>query len=510
MKRITRIKLIEHPVLKNLEFNLIDKGEQFSEHHFSLVIGQNGTGKSKLLESLTSILVYIDRKRLNPKHKPDFIFGFEIEFKTSSKETYIISQQNESSEMLVSKDCDISSVLPDNIIISAYTFNDKYPKYDDDYDFIRYCGLRTVTNNIFVNRPSEDCFNNLVEIINNENKLKAITPIFDELGLEKTILIKYEAGTQKTFLEDKKVNELLFKIKNTDVIGDNEINTFKNFVITTTGIESKKRKDRFQNTSIRRFINNTKSIEAVLKYLSSNNLLIPTKRSTTIDKEFKYHWNENLSEEELNDNRLFNEHLEVFKHLKEIEIIKFGNFQVKREGYYSFDQASSGEFHFLHLTSSILTNLKPNSLVIIDEPEISLHPNWQNKLLYSLNPIFKLFRDSQFICASHSHLLVSSLEKDTSSIITMKRENGNLIINNLERINTYGWSAEQILFDVFQMSTDRNYYLTLKVQKIIDLMSNTNPNFQEIEKEKNELKKLKFDNLDKDDPFGLMLKSLLK
>lgn len=108
---------------------------------------------------------------------------------------------------------------------------------------------------------------------------------------------------------------------------------------------------------------------------------------------------------------MFNTHLDVFKYLKEIEIVKFGNFQVKRDGYYSFDQASSGEFHFLHLTSSILRNLKSNSLVLIDEPEISLHPNWQNKLLYSLKPIFKLFPNSQFICASHSHLLVSSLEK---------------------------------------------------------------------------------------------------
>lgn len=93
MKRITRIKLIKHPVLKDSEFKLIDKGEQFSEHHFSLLIGQNGTGKSKLLESLTSILVYIDRKRLNPKHKPDFNFGFEIEFNTSSKKHTLLANK---------------------------------------------------------------------------------------------------------------------------------------------------------------------------------------------------------------------------------------------------------------------------------------------------------------------------------------------------------------------------------------------------------------------------------
>lgn len=113
------------------------------------------------------------------------------------------------------------------------------------------------------------------------------------------------------------------------------------------------------------------------------------------------------------------------------------------------------------------------------------------------------------MCFSFSSFSFKS-RKNNSSIITLKRENENIVITNLNKIDTYGWSAEQILFDVFQMSTDRNYYLTLKVQNIIDLMTETKPNILEIEKQKNELRKLKFDNLEKDDPFNLMLKSLLK
>lgn len=101
----------------------------------------------------------------------------------------------------MTKNISLNELLPDNLIVSVYTFNDKYPKYDDDYEFLKYCGLRTVTNNIFVNRPTEDCFNNLIEIIKDETKLKAITPIFEELELKKTILVKYESGIQKTFLK---------------------------------------------------------------------------------------------------------------------------------------------------------------------------------------------------------------------------------------------------------------------------------------------------------------------
>lgn len=509
MKRITRIKLSKHHVLGDSEFNLIDKGEHFSPNHFSLLIGQNGTGKSKLLEAISIILVYIDRKRSNPKQRPDFEFGFEIDFKTP-KDIITVNQLADSNELLFTKDISVIDLLPDNLIVSAYTFNDKYPKYDDDYEFFKYCGLRTVTNNIFVNRPTEDCFNNLLEIIKDSEKLKAVTPIFEELGLNKTILIKYETGAQKSILESKLVLSLLKEIKESNEINDNEIVKFKKIITETSGIDKKNRRARFQDTSINRFLNNDESITTTLNYLSKNNILIQSKRSAKIEQEFKFHWSVDLSQDEINDNELFKEHLEVFKHLKEIEIVKFGNFQVNRIGYYNFDQASSGEFHFLHLTTSILRHLKTNSLVLIDEPEISLHPNWQNKLLYTLNPIFKLFPNSQFICASHSHLLVSSLEKNSSSIVTIKRDNEKLIITNLDKINTYGWSAEQILFDVFEMSTDRNYYLTLKVQKIIDLMTDIKPNIQEIEKHKNELRKLNFDNLEKDDPFNLMLKSLLK
>ena len=45
----------------------------------------------------------------------------------------------------------------------------------------------------------------------------------------------------------------------------------------------------------------------------------------------------------------------------------------------TFDNCSSGEKHILFAFVGILNQIKDNSLILIDEPEISLHPEWQIK-----------------------------------------------------------------------------------------------------------------------------------
>lgn len=68
-------------------------------------------------------------------------------------------------------------------------------------------------------------------------------------------------------------------------------------------------------------------------------------------------------------------------------------------------QLSSGEQHQLVLLYDLLFNVKPNSLVLVDEPEISLHVNWQQKFLNDVQRIGRL-ADVQFIVATHSPQIV--------------------------------------------------------------------------------------------------------
>lgn len=62
---------------------------------------------------------------------------------------------------------------------------------------------------------------------------------------------------------------------------------------------------------------------------------------------------------------------------------------------------SSGEQHELVLLYELLFKVQPNSLVLIDEPELSLHVGWQVQFLKDLQEITKL-ADLDILMATHS------------------------------------------------------------------------------------------------------------
>jgi predicted ATP-dependent endonuclease of OLD family len=66
---------------------------------------------------------------------------------------------------------------------------------------------------------------------------------------------------------------------------------------------------------------------------------------------------------------------------------------------------SSGEKNLLLLFFKILVEAKWRSLILIDEPEISLHLSWQTKFLSTLE-IIKKVTQQNFIIATHSPDLI--------------------------------------------------------------------------------------------------------
>ncbi|MFJ2752388.1 AAA family ATPase [Streptomyces sp. NPDC087297] len=75
-------------------------------------------------------------------------------------------------------------------------------------------------------------------------------------------------------------------------------------------------------------------------------------------------------------------------------------------------QLSSGEQHELVLTYDLLFNVKPNSLVLIDEPEISLHVTWQKEFLNDIVRIAAI-NSSRFIVATHSPQIINKFWSQT-------------------------------------------------------------------------------------------------
>jgi predicted ATP-binding protein involved in virulence len=66
---------------------------------------------------------------------------------------------------------------------------------------------------------------------------------------------------------------------------------------------------------------------------------------------------------------------------------------------------SSGEQHLIVLIGKLVFNTTKGSLVLIDEPEISFHPEWQEKFLNILEEIRKL-NEFSVLLATHSPILI--------------------------------------------------------------------------------------------------------
>ena len=66
---------------------------------------------------------------------------------------------------------------------------------------------------------------------------------------------------------------------------------------------------------------------------------------------------------------------------------------------------SSGEQHEIVLTYGLLFKASPGSLILIDEPELSLHVTWQRKFLEDIAKISKL-ADLDFLVATHSPSII--------------------------------------------------------------------------------------------------------
>ncbi|NBF14155.1 AAA family ATPase [Pseudomonas sp. Fl4BN2] len=68
--------------------------------------------------------------------------------------------------------------------------------------------------------------------------------------------------------------------------------------------------------------------------------------------------------------------------------------------------ASSGQQQMLCSVIGLATALRNNSLVLIDEPELSLHPRWQQLYLDSLFSTLEPFHGCHVLIATHSPLIV--------------------------------------------------------------------------------------------------------
>ncbi|HFR4168447.1 TPA: AAA family ATPase [Bacillus cereus] len=421
----------------------------------SLIIGPNGTGKSTVLSNLQKI--YLDAFNYASSRGTEYI-SRDVEYKIvyqMGTDFYEIcyeknvNDENRNENPIYSKEYYKNEKkvsfyevnLPKKVLASAFSINDRFTFEQNNEDSNKrysYLGIKSGNN---IARVGETTRNLVLNILQSSQKdyfdrnLKYIT---DFINVEPTFRIKY----------------VLKKGKLNDLIDNNNIIKLQNRL----RVQSKKEKEQIS------FIDD-KDITDFLSKLLENQYESEIFRfdSNFISIDFNFR-QEGIYHE-------YYDELYILWHLYELGILNEPIVFLKKGEFYKLEDASSGEAQYITTLINILSNVEKDSLVIIDEPETSLHPNWQYKYVNGIREIFKNYNSCHFIMATHSHFLISDLAPETSSIVSFRRINDSELITELHDDKTFGWSPDDILYNIFHMKTARNYYLEEDLTKLLSFIS---------------------------------------
>ena len=205
----------------------------------------------------------------------------------------------------------------------------------------------------------------------------------------------------------------------------------------------------------------------------------------------------------------FDELQYIYK-LKQYDLVNSANVIFhKQECNITSEDMSSGEFAILSTVLSISAAAdNPHTLVLLDEPELSLHPNWQMTLIDNLDRALAN-QVCHMIIATHSHMLVSELPMKRSSVTQLEKdEKGNLNATAISEC-TYGWSAEEVLLKVFKTATDRNRYFGERIGRLLEKMGNNSIQPKEVTDELKELQEIS-KHLSDIDPMKKILNTIVE
>lgn len=177
------------------------------------------------------------------------------------------------------------------------------------------------------------------------------------------------------------------------------------------------------------------------------------------------------------------EYIEIEKLTKKEQIFYFSichsffHFEFKDSKNREYEDLSSGEKNLYGQLINIhyygIKDDNESLIFLFDEPEITLHPNWQRRYIKELNCVAKrLNKRISFFIVSHSPLLLSDLPKE-NVIFLKKDENGNCKnVSEETNIETFGANIHTLLSHGFFMKDGlMGEFAKSKISKILNFLN---------------------------------------
>jgi predicted ATPase len=165
-----------------------------------------------------------------------------------------------------------------------------------------------------------------------------------------------------------------------------------------------------------------------------------------------------------------------FDLLRKMRLARAVNLIVTKAGRVTpFAQLSSGERQILGTATRLIEHAVDGSVILIDEPEVSLHPTWQIAYVPRLLQALGHLHAGHVVIATHSHFMVSDVDEAAS--LTVATQDSVHVRRQFERFEegVYGRTPENILYRVFGVGTASNFYVEQDLATALQMISGTAP-----------------------------------
>ncbi len=435
-----------------IDFSMKEDEGDYEYRYFSLLIGSNGIGKSTLLREIIDFFVYAKKGFEDYKSKQIVIYTIIY---TLGGHTYKIMREGKE----FSYYCDDVYAAKNElvfplIIASTMGMFDKFPYQNNgrnnkvgpyDVSMYKYVGPRANSNMFSSKTYLMMQMLAALKTIKQKKQLTKIADVLKFIGYEKKLTLKIKVkNTNDPSLRKKREN---LSDEGKEYL-DDHLNIFED--------------------------------ELTIKFDKSTILYV-----------------KGLKLKEMNE-------------LRQNGLLTWSRCYLYRDGKeIECNQLSSGEFNMLGIVMSVvLTADNNNVLILLDEPEISQHPNWQIDIIDNLDKTLDGY-NCHFLIATHCHFLVSNLPTGRSCVIDVEKDRDKRIMILPLQANTYGWSAEEVLLKAFKLATDRSRYLADVVGGLLTKIAKNEIAISQVEKEARFLE-LVSKNLKDVDPMKKVIDTIIK